>query len=84
MINITKDLDINNTYLNDNNNFLPQCNDNINNNKNMDIDLNIKHLHPEDTTNIINNKTLTFATHNVHSLNNNIKNNQILETFIIQ
>jgi len=85
MINTTKDLDINNTYLNDdNNNFLPQCYDNINNTKNMDIDLNIEHLNPEDTTDIINNRTLTFAKHNVHGLNNTVKNNQILETFINQ
>ena len=40
----------------------------------LPIDINIEHLNSEDTTNIVNNKTLTFATNNIHGLNNSVKN----------
>ena len=50
----------------------------------LPIDINIEHLDSDDTTNIVNNKTLTFATNNVYGLNNSIKNKQIIDTFIQQ
>ena len=48
----------------------------------LPIDINIEHLDSNDTTNIVNNKTLTFATNNVYGLNNSVKNKQIIDTFI--
>ena len=50
----------------------------------LPIDINIEHLDSDDTNNIVNNKTLTFATNNVHGLNNSVKNKQIIDTFIQQ
>ena len=77
-------------YNNNNNNINLNLNDNPNNtsqciiNKNslLPIDINIEHLDSTDTKTIINNQTLTFATNNVHGLNNSVKNNQIIDTFI--
>jgi len=80
--NINTNIDNRSSVLNINTN-------NINNNNKdsptqLPIDLNIEHLHNDDINNILNNRTLTFTTHNVHSLNNNLKNKQILETFMNQ
>ena len=80
------------TYNNNNNNINLNLNDDPNNtsqciiNKNslLPIDINIEHLDSTDTKTIINNQTLTFATNNVHGLNNSVKNNQIIDTFIQQ
>jgi len=74
-------LDNNNNTLNNDNSSALQCSI-INNNS--ELDFNNEHLNDNDTTDIVNYKTLTFATHNVHGLNNNIKNKQIIDTFTLQ
>jgi len=71
-----------NLNLNDDPNNTSQCI--INKNSLFPIDINIEHLDSTDTKTIINNQTLTFATNNVHGLNNSVKNNQIIDTFIQQ
>jgi len=76
-------LDNDTLLLNDDNSIFSQC-PIVNNKNNSVIDLNIEHLHNKDTTDIINQQTLTFATHNVHGLNNNVKNKQIIDSFILQ
>ena len=79
---------INNIYnrnsdLSDETNHSSQCDVNYKENFLL-IDINIEYLLPNDTNNIINNKTLTFATNNIYGLNNSVKNKQIIDTFIQQ
>ena len=48
---------------------------------NFTIDNDLENLNSDDKTQIYNQNTLIFATHNVHSLQDDVKNSKILETF---
>ena len=48
---------------------------------NFTIDNDLENLNSDDRNQIYNHDTLIFATYNVHSLQENVKNNKILETF---
>src|SRR5215216_3996983 len=93
MINTTKNILIPNLSpinTNINNNHLSPTNNNVSpshkllpsrDQLTLIIDNDLENTHSDDRHLILNRNTLTFATHNVHSLRDDVKNNKILDTF---